>query len=136
MDVHDSRTRSYNMSRIKCRDTAPEIRVRKWLHGMGYRYRLCPTDLPGKPDIVLKKLRTVIFIDGCFWHGHTGCKYFTLPKTRTIWWKNKIERTKQLDGKHRTQLRKAGWKVITIFECELRNDSYMYTFERLTDELH
>ena len=84
-DVHSQETRSYNMSRIKAKDTKPELLVRKYLFCKGFRYRVNVKDLPGKPDIVLPKYKTVIFIHGCFWHGHEGCKYFVIPKTRTEW---------------------------------------------------
>ena len=90
-DVHDKSTRSYNMSCIRNKDTRPEILVRKFLFANGFRYRLNDKKLPGKPDIVLPKYRTVIFVNGCFWHGHENCKYFKLPATRTEWWKEKIE---------------------------------------------
>jgi len=89
-DVHSKETRSYNMSRIKGKNTKPEMLVRKFLHAHGYRYRLHDKKLPGKPDIVLPKYKTVIFVHGCFWHGHNNCKYFVVPKTRTEWWLNKI----------------------------------------------
>lgn len=89
-DVHDNKTRSYNMSMIKGKNTKPEIIVRKCLHQEGYRYSLNQKRLPEKPDIVLPKHMTIIFIHGCFWHGHEGCKYFVIPKTRTDWWMNKI----------------------------------------------
>ena len=92
-DVHDIATRSYNMSRIKGKDTKPEMHVRKYLHASGLRYRLHNKNLPGKPDLTLTKYRTVIFVNGCFWHGHIGCRYFVLPKTRTEWWQDKIEET-------------------------------------------
>ena len=94
-DVHDKATRSYNMSRIRATDTKPEMIVRKYLHAKGFRYRLHKSNLPGKPDLVLPKYHTVIFVNGCFWHGHKGCKYFVLPKTETEWWKQKIEETKK-----------------------------------------
>jgi DNA mismatch endonuclease, patch repair protein len=119
-DVHDQETRSYNMSRIRCRDTKPEMLVRKFLFAKGFRYRLHVKTLPGKPDLVFPKYRTVLFIHGCFWHGHEECKYFVIPKTRREWWLAKINRNKQLDTKNMTKLRKLGWKVITIFECRLR----------------
>jgi DNA mismatch endonuclease (patch repair protein) len=92
-DVHDKATRSYNMSRIRGKDTKPEMLVRKHLHACGFRYRLHNKNLPGKPDLTLKKYHTVIFVNGCFWHGHEGCKYFVLPKTKSDWWRNKIEET-------------------------------------------
>ena len=90
-DVHDSPTRSFNMSRIKGKNTKPEMLVRKFLFSKGFRYRLHVKNLPGNPDIVLPKYKTVIFVNGCFWHGHKGCRYFVLPKTRTEWWLQKIK---------------------------------------------
>jgi DNA mismatch endonuclease (patch repair protein) len=90
-DVHNKETRSFNMSRIKGKNTKPEMLVRKFLFANGFRYRLNDTKLPGKPDIVLPKYKTVIFVNGCFWHGHKGCAYFVLPKTRTEWWFQKIK---------------------------------------------
>ena len=88
MDVHDKRTRSYNMSRIKNKDTQPELMIRKFLFARGFFYHLHDTSLPGKPDIVLPKYKTIIFVNGCFWHGHENCKFFVLPKTRVDWWKD------------------------------------------------
>jgi DNA mismatch endonuclease (patch repair protein) len=96
-DVHSKETRSYNMSRIKGKDTKPEMLVRKFLFANGFRYRLHDKNLPGKPDIVLPKYKTVIFVNGCFWHGHENCKYFVIPKTRTEWWLNKSIRNIQLE---------------------------------------
>lgn len=121
MDVHDPKTRSYNMSRIKAKDTKPELLVRKFLFANGFRYRLNVKDLPGKPDIVLPKYKTVIFINGCFWHGHKGCKYFVLPKTRTEWWLQKIKGTMLRDKEAEIKLNVLGWKVITVWTCELKN---------------
>lgn len=121
-DVHDKRTRSYNMSQIKNRDTKPEILVRKFLFDHGFRYRLNYYQLPGKPDIVLSKYKTVIFINGCFWHGHDSCKYFVIPKTRTDWWLEKISETKKRDKVEIQKLKEMGWKVKVIWECELKAD--------------
>ncbi len=90
-DVHDKKTRSYNMSRIRSKNTKPEIIIRKFLFSQGFRYRLHDKKLPGKPDIVLPRYETVIFVNGCFWHGHKNCKFFVLPKTRSEWWENKIK---------------------------------------------
>lgn len=115
-DVHDKKTRSYNMSQIKARDTKPEMLVRKFLHAQGFRYKLHDKTLPGKPDIVLPKYKTIIFIHGCFWHGHKNCKYFVVPKTRTQWWLDKINRNKANDDKAEKALKKEGWKVITVWE--------------------
>lgn len=120
-DVHDKATRSYNMSRVRNRDTKPEILVRKFLFANGFRYRLNDKKLPGKPDIVLPKYKTVIFVNGCFWHGHENCKYFKLPATRTEWWKEKIEGNIKNDEKKHALLREAGYKVVVIWECEVKN---------------
>jgi DNA mismatch endonuclease (patch repair protein) len=119
-DVHSKETRSYNMSQIKGKNTKPELLVRKFLHKNGFRYRLHVKDLPGKPDIVLPKYKTVIFIHGCFWHGHEGCRYYVVPKTRTEWWLNKINGNAANDTKAETALKVAGWKIIKVWECELK----------------
>jgi DNA mismatch endonuclease (patch repair protein) len=120
-DVHTKEVRSYNMSQIRSKNTKPELVVRKYLFAKGFRYRLHCKALPGKPDIVLPKYRTVIFVHGCFWHGHEGCKYFVLPKTKADWWLNKITRNKELDTEHNKKLRLTDWNVIVLFECELKN---------------
>jgi DNA mismatch endonuclease (patch repair protein) len=122
-DVHDKETRSYNMSRIKGKDTKPELLVRKFLFANGFRYKLHDKNLPGKPDIVLPKYKTVIFVQGCFWHGHDNCKYASVPKTRTEWWLNKINGNKQKDIINIRKLSLAGWKVICIFECSLKKNN-------------
>lgn len=111
------------MSRIKGKDTKPEMLVRRFLHAQGFRYRLHDKKLPGKPDIVLPKYKTVIFIHGCFWHGHEGCKYYVVPKTKTDWWLAKINGNKANDVKAISALRELGWKVIEIWECELKKQS-------------
>lgn len=135
-DVHDKQTRSYNMSRIKSKDTKPEMLVRKFLFSKGFRYRLHVKNLPGKPDIVLPKYKTIIFINGCFWHGHENCKYYVIPKTRTAWWLEKINSNKQKDGENFLHLSESGWKIVTIFECELKGDKLNKTLIKLQDELH
>ena len=109
------------MAAIKGKDTKPEILVRKFLFSKGLRYRLNNRKLPGSPDIVLKKYKTVIFVDGCFWHGHEGCKYFRLPKSNTPFWETKITQNIERDKKTTQALIALGWKVIRIWECELRN---------------
>jgi len=119
------------MSQVRSKDTKPELIVRKFLHTHGFRYRLHVKDLPGKPDIVLPKYKTVIFIHGCFWHGHKHCKYATLPKTRTQWWLNKIDRNISNDKKAILALKKEGWKIITIWGCELRGDKLDKTLNAL-----
>lgn len=130
-DVHNKKTRSYNMSQIKGKDTKPEILVRKFLFSKGFRYKLHDKTLPGKPDIVLPKHKTIIFIHGCFWHGHKDCKYFVVPKTRTKWWLDKITTNKANDLKSIKLLRKEGWKVITIWECQLKKTKVDKTLTRL-----
>ena len=122
-DVHSKEIRSFNMSRIRGKNTKPELIVRKLLHLNGFRYRLHVKDLPGKPDIVLPKYKTVIFIHGCFWHGHEHCKYFVIPKTRADWWLNKINSNILNDVKAAQTLTNKGWKVITIWECQLKKTS-------------
>jgi DNA mismatch endonuclease, patch repair protein len=119
-DVHTKKQRSFNMSRIRSSNTKPELLVRKFLFAHGYRYRINVKNLPGKPDIVLPKHRTIIFVHGCFWHGHTNCKYFKIPKTRTAWWTNKINTNKANDAKAIKALRKEGWKVLVVWECGLK----------------
>lgn len=119
------------MSRIRSKDTKPEMLVRKFLFANGFRYRLHVKNLPGKPDIVLPKYKTVIFVNGCFWHGHENCKYFVVPKTRNLWWLSKIEKTKHIDGINFLKLKAKGWKVIGIFECELKSDKNNKTLNRL-----
>ncbi|PSL49500.1 T/G mismatch-specific endonuclease [Chitinophaga niastensis] len=142
-DVHNKETRSYNMSRIKGKDTKPEILVRKFLHASGFRYKLHVKELPGKPDIVLPKYQTVIFVHGCFWHGHDGCKYYVVPKTRSEWWLNKINGNIENDKKNKNFLIKLGWIVIDIWECELKPQNIQQTLVNLPpkilsfiDELH
>lgn len=134
-DVHDKKTRSYNMSQVKGKNTKPELTVRKFLHANGYRYRLHVKDLPGKPDVVLPKYKTIIFVHGCFWHGHTGCKYATVPKTRTDWWLNKINTNKANDKKAVQKLIKEGWQIITIWECQLKKDKVSDTLKDLLHQL-
>lgn len=134
-DVHSSEIRSYNMSRIKGKNTKPEILVRKFLFANGFRYRLHVKNLPGKPDIVLPKYKTVIFVNGCFWHGHKGCRYFLLPKTRTEWWLQKISDTQSRDKLAKQELENLGWKVIVIWECELKKKCLSVTLSGLISEI-
>ena len=123
------------MSRIKGKDTKPEILVRKFFFTNGLRYRLHYKKLPGKPDIIFPMFKTVIFINGCFWHGHKDCKYFILPKTRTEWWSNKINLTIERDSVNVAALESLGWKVITIWECELKTAEKEKTLALLMKEL-
>jgi len=134
-DVHDKKTRSYNMSKIRGKDTKPEILIRKFLHAQGLRFRLHDNKLPGKPDIVLPKYSTIIQIHGCFWHGHEGCKYYVIPKTRTEWWTEKINKTKLKDSENEEKLKKMGWKILTVFECELKKEFKEKTLNNLITQL-
>lgn len=134
MDVHDKQTRSYNMSQIKSKNTKPEELVRKYLFSQGFRYRKNDKRLPGSPDIVLPKYKTVIFINGCFWHGHEGCKYFVWPKSNKEFWKSKIETNIARDKKKKLLLEELGWKVIVVWECELKSDKTK-TLERLLERI-
>lgn len=130
-DVHSPEIRSYNMSRIKGKDTKPEEIVRKYLFSRGFRYRKNVSALPGKPDIVLPKYRICIFVNGCFWHKHEGCKYFVWPKNNAEFWKSKIESNIARDLVNQKKLRDQGWMVITVWECELRKDKREETLETL-----
>lgn len=112
--------RSENMSKIKSKDTSIEIMVRKWLFSRGFRYRKNDKRLPGKPDVVLPKYRTVVFVQGCFWHGHGICNYSHIPKSNVEFWEEKINRNKERDRKNYDMLKNLGWKVITVWECELK----------------
>lgn len=119
-DVHSKEIRSYNMSMIKGKNTKPEMIVRRYLFSKGFRYRVNVKELQGKPDIVLRKYRTVIFINGCFWHGHEGCKYFVIPKTQTEWWRAKIDKNIARDAEVRDKLRSMGWLTMVVWECQLK----------------
>lgn len=120
-DVKTPEDRSRNMAAIKGKDTKPEMIVRKYLFSRGLRFRVQVKKLPGTPDIVLPKYKTAIFVNGCFWHGHEGCKYFRLPKSNVEFWKEKIERNIERDRELMRALLNLGWTVIRIWECELRN---------------
>lgn len=135
-DVLTKKQRHYNMAAIHGKDTKPEILVRKFLFSRGFRYRLNHPRLPGHPDLVLRKYRTVIFVNGCFWHGHENCKYFRLPKTNIDFWKNKIERNKERDKKEQCQLAAMGWHCITVWECQLKPKVRNKTLESLAYTLN
>lgn len=120
MDNHSKEARSYNMSQIKSKENKPEVLVRKYLFSKGLRYRKNVKSLPGCPDIVLPKYKTVVFINGCFWHMHEGCPKFVWPKSNEEYWINKILRNKQRDEVSKKSLENLGWKVIIIWECELK----------------
>lgn len=113
--------RSWNMSRIKGKDTSIEVKVRKYLFAQGFRFRKNDRRLPGTPDIVLPKYRTVIFVHGCYWHRHEGCKYAYTPKTRTEFWQAKFDKNVENDRKNKELLEAAGWHVITLWECDIKH---------------
>ncbi|MDX5933161.1 very short patch repair endonuclease [Acidithiobacillus thiooxidans] len=125
--------RSWNMSRIRSKDTKPELLVRSLLHCDGYRFRIHKSGLPGKPDIVLAKHKTVVFVHGCFWHRHNGCSDATTPKTRTVFWKNKFEENMARDKRTVAALIALNWNVVIVWECELKNPNEL--LERLRREI-
>jgi DNA mismatch endonuclease (patch repair protein) len=134
-DVHSKEIRSYNMSKIKGKDTKPELLVRKFLHKSGFRYSLHKKDLPGKPDIFMRKYKTVIFINGCFWHGHNNCKYFKIPKTRSEWWENKINKTVEKDAENIKKIKEMDFNVMQIWECQLKKDNRKQTLNELISNI-
>ncbi len=134
-DIKSKDARSYNMSQIRGKNTKPEELVRKYLFSKGFRYRKNDRRLPGTPDIVLPKYRTVIFVNGCFWHGHEGCKYFVWPQNNAEFWRNKINTNKERDARKCEELRSLGWNVEIVWECQLkapyREDTLNYLEEIL-----
>ena len=135
MDVHNKETRSYNMYRIKGRKTKPEEIVAKYSFSQGFRYRRNVKKLPGTPDIVLKKYKTVIFVNGCFWHMHEGCKYFVWPKDNSEFWKNKLLANKERDEKEKKEIEELGWKVIVVWECQLKKAERERTLNWLIEKI-
>lgn len=125
-DKISSLARSKNMSSIKGKDTKPEIIVRRYLHKLGYRFRLHRKDLPGKPDITLPRFKTVIFVHGCFWHRHEQCKNSVMPKSNVSFWRKKLNGNVIRDKKNVELLIEQGWKVLVIWECEVKNDTFLY----------
>jgi len=123
------------MSHIHSKDTGPEMIVRRWLHAKGFRYRVNVKELPGTPDIVLRRYNTIIFVNGCFWHGHHNCKSYVMPKTRRDFWKNKIQNNIERDLSVRALLEAKGWKVIVIWACELKKSEKENTMERVSDQI-
>lgn len=120
-DVFSREVRSRIMAAITGKNTKPEVAVRSWLHSLGYRFRIHQTDLPGKPDIVLRRYRSIILVNGCFWHRHPRCKRATTPKSHDLYWKRKFKRNVQRDAEVRSRLKALGWKVFVVWECELQN---------------
>lgn len=123
------------MSRIHSANTKPEIKLRKALFEKGFRYRVNVKTLPGKPDIVLPKYRTAIFVNGCFWHGHSGCKYYTVPETNIEFWVEKVRKNKERDAVNVQRLESLSWSVVTIWECELKSKAFADTVSRVVGEL-
>jgi DNA mismatch endonuclease, patch repair protein len=120
------------MAAVRSKDTAPELRVRKALHALGYRFRIHRSDLPGKPDVVLPKYRIILFVHGCFWHGHSCSRGKRKPATRADYWEAKVRRNQERDDRNAKELERQGWRVITLWECQLVADQTHFTefFER------
>lgn len=135
-DVLTPKQRSYNMSRIRSKDTKPEELVRKYLFSKGFRYRKNDTRFPGKPDIVLPKYKTVIFVNGCFWHMHEGCKYFVWPKNNAKFWRDKIMSNVERDKRNYQLIQQQGWRVYIVWECELRRSMRDKTLKHILSELN
>ena len=134
-DIHSKETRSYNMSRIKGKDTKPEVIVRKFLFSRGLRFRKNDKRYPGHPDIVLPKYSTIIFVHGCFWHLHENCRYAVMPSSNTDYWKNKLIGNRNRDKHNEELLISMGWKVIVVWECELKKDKREQTLYNLYDQI-
>lgn len=135
MDKISAEKRSWNMSRIRGKNTRPERVVRSLLHRMGYRFRLHCADLPGKPDVVLPRFRTVVLVHGCFWHRHPGCRFAYVPETRVEFWLNKFGKNVARDRKSRKALEQLGWKVCVVWECEIKADR-LSVARRLSEQLN
>lgn len=135
MDQITKERRSWNMSRIRSKDTKPETVARKYLYSKGIRYRL-HAKLPGKPDIAMKRRKTVVFVNGCFWHGHNGCRYFRWPQTKEDYWRDKISGNMERDARNYATLKKAGWRVLIIWECDIkrsREDTLRQLYADITE---
>lgn len=123
VDIVTPEVRSRMMASIRSRDTKPELKVRRYLHGLGFRYRLSPRHVPGKPDLVFPRYQAAIFVHGCFWHGHAGCRFATVPGTRRTFWTEKLAGNRKRDAAVKAQLRDLGWRVAVVWECALKLDS-------------
>ena len=135
MDNRTPESRSRNMSRIPSKNTKPEETVRKYLFSQGFRYRKNVSNLPGKPDIVLSKYNTVVFVNGCFWHAHQGCKWFVPPKSNSEFWQKKFAYNIERDEKNYNRLRDLGWKVIIVWECEVRHGNPQNALQSLKEKI-
>lgn len=136
MDVFDKETRGRIMSRIKNKDTKPELLVRSIIHKLGFRFRKNRTDLPGRPDIVLPRFRKIIFVHGCFWHGHKNCKRASLPSTNREFWEDKITNNKTRDGSNYRQLKKLGWSYLVLWQCDLKKKNEEEISKRISKFLN
>lgn len=134
-DRHTPEQRRFNMQQIKSKNTKPEILLRKLLFAKGFRYKINDKNLPGRPDLVLKKYKTVIFVNGCFWHGHKDCKYFVIPKTRTEFWVEKIQGNISRDNINESKLLEMGWNIITVWECQLKKQNIENTTTIIINQL-
>ena len=135
VDKVSKEVRSYNMSRIRSKDTTPEILVRSYLFSKGLRFRKNDKRYPGSPDIVLPKYKTMVFVHGCFWHLHDGCKYAVMPKSNVEFWEKKLYGNKERDERNKKELEELGWEVITVWECELKKDKVEQTLARLYTQI-
>lgn len=135
MDNRSKEARSKNMSHIPSKNTKPEETVRKYLFKQGFRYRKNVPSLPGKPDIVLSKYKTVVFVNGCFWHGHENCKWFVSPKTNTEFWNAKFQYNIERDKRNYSKLKELGWRVLIVWECEIRHGDFQTALEHLCDRI-
>lgn len=135
MDVHTKETRSYNMSQIRNKNTKPEELVRKYLYSHGLRYRKNVKNMPGCPDIVISRYNVVVFVNGCFWHVHEGCKYFKWPQNNKEFWENKLLGNKQRDAENINDLEQLGWRVLVVWECELKKQFQTERLNRLYKEI-
>lgn len=135
MDVHTKETRSYNMSRIRNKNTKPEELVRKYLFSRGLRYQKNVNKLPGCPDIVLSRYNVVVFVNGCFWHVHEGCKYFKWPKNNKEFWETKLSGNKKRDAENISKLKQLGWRVLVVWECELKKQFRTERLNKLFTEI-
>ena len=136
MDKLTPQQRHINMVAIHSRNTQPELRVRKWLWSHGYRYRLNVKGVPGRPDIVMRRYRTAIFVNGCFWHGHEGCEKFKMPKTNVEFWEAKIRRNRERDSQNYRILEENGWQVLVLWECQLAKKVFETTMQEVEVMLH
>lgn len=132
MDIWDKKKRSEVMSKIRSKNTKPEILLRKAVFSKGLRYRINYKKLPGKPDIVFPKYKTVIFVHGCFWHGHKNCKIAHIPKSNINFWKNKIEKNKERDGLNYERITHLGWKIVVVWECQISKKTIQELAENIT----